>query len=83
MKLLERWAIHNIFNKDLLTQYRKPQFKGQYIDLAPLPDIINEEKEYEVEEEIIENKAETHNFWYIYCYEAYCKCYNSKPLELD
>ena len=39
-----------MFNKDLLTQCKEPQYKGQYVELAPLPDIINEEEEYEVEE---------------------------------
>ena len=42
--------IHNMFNEDLLTQYSKPHFKGQYMDLAPPPEIINEEEEYKVEE---------------------------------
>ena len=42
--------IHNVFNEDLLTQYKEPQYKGQHVELAPLPDIINEEEEYEVEE---------------------------------
>jgi len=41
--------IHNMFNEDLLTKYRKPYFKGQYMDLAPRPTIINKEKEYKVE----------------------------------
>ena len=39
-----------MFNEDLLTRYKEPHFKGQYIDLVPLPTIINEEKKYEVEE---------------------------------
>ena len=42
--------IHNVFNEDLLTQCKEPQFKGQHIKLVPLPDIINEEEEYKVEE---------------------------------
>jgi len=42
--------IHNIFNKDLLTQYVKPKFKEQHKEPVPLPTIINEEEEYEVEE---------------------------------
>ena len=50
LKLLEGWIIHDVFNKDLLTQCKEPQYKGQYVELAPLPDIINEEEEYEVEE---------------------------------
>ena len=48
LELLEGWAIHNVLNKDLLTQYREPHFKKQYMDLALPPDIIKEE--YKVEE---------------------------------
>ena len=36
--------IHNVFNKDLLTQCREPQFNRQHMNSALLPDIINEEK---------------------------------------
>ena len=50
LELLEGWTIHNVFNKDLLTQCVKPKFKGQHKKLAPLPMIINEEEEYKVEE---------------------------------
>jgi len=42
--------IHNTFNEDLLMQYREPQFKGQHMEQASPPDIINEKEEYEVEE---------------------------------
>ena len=42
--------IHNIFNEDLLTQCVEPKFQGQHKDPAPLPMIINEKEEYEVEE---------------------------------
>ena len=50
LKLLEGWMIHDVFNEDLLTQCKEPQYKGQHVNPAPLPDIINEEEEYEVEE---------------------------------
>ena len=50
LELLEGWAIHNVFNEDLLIQRNKPKFKGQYEEPAPPPTIINEEEEYEVEE---------------------------------
>ena len=50
LELLEGWAIHNVFNKDLLTKCNEPQFKNQHMELAPLPTIINKEEEYEVEE---------------------------------
>lgn len=49
-KLPKEWKIHNMFNKNLLTQYRKPWFKEQYMEMAPLPDIINKKEEYRVEE---------------------------------
>ena len=39
-----------MFNEDLLTQCKEPQFKGQHIELTLPPDIINKEEEYEVEE---------------------------------
>jgi len=42
--------IHNMFNKDLLTRYNKPQFKRQHVEPAPLPIIINEKEKYEVKE---------------------------------
>ena len=50
LELLEGWAIHNVFNEDLLTQYVEPKFKRQHEKPAPLPTIINEKEEYEVEE---------------------------------
>ena len=50
LKLPEEWAIHNVFNEDLLTQCVEPKFKGQHKELAPPPTIINEEEEYKVEE---------------------------------
>jgi len=50
LELPEGWMIHNVFNEDLLTRCREPHFPEQHMELAPLPDIINEEEEYEVEE---------------------------------
>ena len=50
LKLSEGWMIHDVFNEDLLTRCREPQFKGQHMEPAPLPTIINEEEEYKVEE---------------------------------
>jgi len=50
LELPEGWMIHNVFNEDLLTRCRESHFPGQHMELAPLPDIINEEEEYEVEE---------------------------------
>ena len=49
LELPEGWAIHDVFNEDLLTCCRKVEFTSQCKDLAPPPDIINEEEEYEIE----------------------------------
>ena len=38
-----------MFNEDLLTQCREPQFKRQHMKIAPPLDIINEKEEYKVE----------------------------------
>ena len=50
LELLKGWVIHNMFNEDLLTLCKEPQFKKQHMDLALPPDIINEEEEYKVKE---------------------------------
>jgi len=49
LELPEGWAIHNMFNENLLTQCNKSKFKSQHKEPAPLPTIVNEEEEYEVE----------------------------------
>jgi len=40
----EGWIIYNMFNEDLLTKCKALQFKGQHMNPAPPPTIINEEK---------------------------------------
>ena len=50
LELPEGWAIHDVFNEDLLTHCKKVEFTSQHKDPVPPPDIINEEEEYEVEE---------------------------------
>ena len=39
-----------MFNKDLLTRCRELQFNGKHMEMALLPEIINKEEEYKVEE---------------------------------
>jgi len=39
-----------VFNEDLLTKCKAPQFKGQHMDLVPLLTIIHKEEEYKVKE---------------------------------
>ena len=41
--------IYNVFNENLLTKWREPKFQKQKNTLLPLLEIINEEKEYEIE----------------------------------
>ena len=50
LELPEGWMIYNVFHEDMLTQCVEPKFKGQHEEPAFPPMIINEEKEYEIEE---------------------------------
>ena len=50
LELPEGWAIHNVFNENLLTQCVELKFKGQHKDPTLPPMIINEEEKYKVEE---------------------------------
>ena len=62
LELPEGWMIYNVFNKDLLIKYKALQFKGQYIDPAFPPTIINEEKKYKSKKyRSIENEEKRHN----------------------
>ena len=49
LKLPTTWMIHNVFNENLLTKWREPKFQIQKDTPPPLPEIINEEEEYEIE----------------------------------
>jgi len=62
--------IHNVFNEDLLTQCREPQFKGQYMRPAPPPDIVNEEEEYEVEE-VRNHRKQRHSIQFLVYWKGY------------
>lgn len=48
VKLPPSWNIHDVFNEVLLTKYHDPEFSSQQKS-PPLPDIIDEEEEFEVE----------------------------------
>ena len=41
LKLLKEQVVHDMFNKDLLTQYKEFWFKRQHIYPAPLYNVIN------------------------------------------
>ena len=66
LELPNRWMIHNVFNKDLLTWCKESQFKGQHMELASPPDIINEKEEYEVEEIRKHRKQEQRTQFLVY-----------------
>ncbi len=48
LKLPTQWSIHDVFHIDLLTPYRETDIHGSNYS-RPLPDLINNEEEYEVE----------------------------------
>ena len=47
--LPEGWAIHDVFNENLLSPVNQPEFRSQVKPPAPDPVIVNNEEEYEVE----------------------------------
>ena len=48
LKLPTLWKIHPIFHTSLLTPYHENEIRGLNF-LAPPPDLINSEEEYEIE----------------------------------
>ena len=70
LELLEGWAIHNMFNEDLLTQCVEPKFKGQHEELVPPPTIINEDEEYKVEE-VRKHKKRSRRTQYLVHWKGY------------
>ena len=67
--------IHNVFNEDLLTHCKKPQFKGQHIDLVLSLDIINEKEEYEVEE-IRNHRKQGYSMQFLVHWKGYSNKHN-------
>ncbi len=47
--LSEQWSIHPVFHVDLLTPHKEMEFHGCNFE-RPLPDLVNGEEEYEVEQ---------------------------------
>ncbi len=50
LKLLPHWRIHPHINEKLLTPYVLLAFPNQELPPPPLPDLINDEEEFEIEE---------------------------------
>ena len=66
LELPEGWMIHNVFNKDMLTRYREPHYKGQHMKLAPPLTIINEKRNTKLKKyRSIGNMKEECNTWCI------------------
>jgi len=80
VELLEGWAIHNVFNKDLLTQCVEPKFNGQHEELAPPLMIINKEEEYEIEE-VRKHKKQGRETQYLMHWKGYRDKYNQLIVE--
>jgi len=70
LELLKEWTIHNVFNEDLLTRCNEPKFKSQHEELAPSPTIVNEEKEYKVEE-IRKHRKQGRKMQYLMYWKGY------------
>ena len=49
LKLPSQWEIHDVFNEVLLSPYHPPQFESQQQLLPPSLEIIDRQKEWEVE----------------------------------
>ena len=57
LEFLEGQMIHNVFNKDLLTKYKEPQFKSQHMEPTLPLNIVNKEKNTKLKKlGITENK---------------------------
>jgi len=66
--------IYNVFDEDLLTWYREPWFKRQYIESAPIPDIINKEEEEDKVEEIRNHRKQECGIQFL----VHCKEYGNE-----
>lgn len=58
LKIPRGWKIHDVFNKVLLTKYHEPEFTCQKKEPPPLPDLIDNQEEFEVEA-ILDSKKKT------------------------
>lgn len=58
LKIPRGWKIHDVFNEVLLTKYHEPEFPSQKKEPPPLPDVIDDQEEFEVEA-ILDSKKKT------------------------
>ncbi len=58
LKLPLHWKIHPRFNEKLLTPYVPLAFPNQELLPPPLPDLINDEEEFEIEE-VLDSRPRT------------------------
>ena len=70
LKLPVTWKIHNVFHSDLLTLYVSPRNTIQKKPIPLPPDIINQEKEWEVER-ILDSKHSRNSVKYLVRWKGY------------
>ena len=70
IKLPEYWKIHNVFHSDLLTLYVSPRNTIQKKPILLPPDIINQEKKWEVEK-ILDSKRSRNSVKYLVRWKGY------------
>ena len=80
LELSEEWAIHNMFNEDLLTRCNKLQFKGQHMEPALLLTIINEEEEFKVEE-VWKHRKQDREMQYLVYWKGYGNEHDQQIIE--
>jgi len=73
LHLPEQWSIHPVFHVDLLMPYKETEFHGRNFEW-PLPDLIDGEEEYEVEQ-IINSRCfgHGHQVQYLVHWKGYPK----------
>jgi hypothetical protein len=70
LKLPASWKIHPVFNEYLLTPHVEPRFPSQKQDQPPLPEIVNNDLEYEVEE-ILDSRMRRSKLQYLVKWKGY------------
>ena len=82
LKLSEEWMIHDVFNEDLLTRCRKPHYQEQHMEPVFPSIIINEEKEYEVEE-VWKHRKQERGTQYLVHWKSYRDKHNQWITEME
>ena len=71
----KRVGIHPIFNIKLLIPYHQPQFPSQQAPPLPLPDVVNDHEEYEVQE-VLDSRMRRGAIQYLVKWKGYSDVHN-------